>query len=237
MTLVDAVILAFVLVGALRGYRRGIMMALVGLVSYLAAAVIASVYSPSLVTWINGRAEVTRAVSDLLKEKLVFSGTVSQETDSLQALGSLSLPDFFNRDIGAYLRDILAQTPANSGGVVDTICSQLATLLVSGLAFAAVFIISVVAIRLLTGIFSRWLHGTVLGVLNRFGGMLLGAAVNVFLVGVVIGITVPWMAVGAGSGEGVLRGISEAVSHSTLVPYFLHLISWVTTDLVGTQLF
>lgn len=224
MNMVDYVLIAFVLLGAVAGYRRGMMVSLVVFLGWLFAGTAAYLFSPRAVTWMEGYMDLTTAVAGFLRERL--------PVDSLIAPAAFSpgISDFGR--LNRYIQDIWVRTPADSGGLADVISQQVASILVHSLAFAALLVVFLVILQLMARFLSRRLQGTLLGFFNRLGGMVLGGGVNMVAAAFVVGIAAPWLAVGSGT-SGLIDVLSKALSESTVAPYFVGFFSWMTALLSG----
>jgi len=224
VNLIDWLIIAFVFLGALSGYRRGLVAALLGFVGYVAAVVAASLYSPVLVVWINKQGRMTQNLAEFFRKKLSLTCTAGQGLPAGNPGGNPG-------ETLKYLQDILVQSPENIGGVADAFCYQLASLTVQVLAFALLLIISVAVIRLLVGFLSRRMRGIILGAVNRLGGFIVGGAINALIISLLVVILTPLLAVGAASSGGLLTGISKSLKQSTLIPYFVQFFAWAAASL------
>jgi len=224
MNMVDYVLVAFVLLGAVVGYRRGIIVSLVAFLGWVFAGTAAYIFSPRAVTWLEEYMDVTAAAAGLLRDRL--------PVDSMFAPVSFSpgIVDFGR--LNQYVQDIWVRTPADSGGLADMISQQVASILVHSFAFAALLVLFLVILQFIARFLSRRLQGTLLGFLNRLGGMALGGGVNMVAAAFVVGIAAPWLAVGSGT-SGLLDGLSKALAESTVAPYFVGLFGWMTALLSG----
>jgi len=224
VNLIDWLIIAFIFWGALSGYRRGLVAAILGFVGYVAAVVAASLYSPVFVEWINKRGPMTQNLAEFFRKKLSLTSAAGQGLPESSMGGNPG-------EILKYLQDILVQSPENLEGVADSFCYQLASLTVQILAFTLLLIISIAVIRLLVGFLSRRMRGVILGGVNRLGGFIVGGTINALIISLLFVIFTPLLAVGAASSGGLLSGISKSLRQSTLIPYFIQFFAWAMVNL------
>lgn len=222
----DYCLIAFVFLGTLAGYRKGMIVALMSFLGWVIAGIGAFMVTPWTMVYLDGRIGLTASVAKLLRERLpvasVPAGT-SKFPSTLIDLGGLS----------QYIQDIWVLTPVNSGGLADVLSSQAASMLANGLVFAVLFLVFLFLVHFLARYFSGRMQGTLLGFFNRLGGMFIGTAVNIMAAVLAVGIIVPWLAISAGTSTGILSSLSNAFTESTIAPYLTVLYGWVTALLSG----
>ena len=230
MNMVDYVIIGFVFLGAIGGYRKGLMISLISFLGWVAAGIGAYVLTPRSVIWLNARIGLTASVAGFLREKL--------PVDAVPAGGTAVFPSalFDLEGLNTYIQNIWVRTPAGSGGLADILSRQGGSILAHSLVFAILFILILFILRFLAHFLSRRLQGTLLGFFNRLGGMVLGAAVNILAAAFVIGVAAPWLVISAGTSTGLLHGLSSSLAESTIAPYFAAVFGWMTALLSGAQI-
>ena len=230
MNVVDYIIVAFVALGALKGYRKGLLKGLVCLLSWFAALAGAYFLCPSAVTWLNRRLGLTLALTEILRQKIPVTALAQNGTQGPAASGL----DFSG--LGRYLQDIWAATPGNAGGVADVLSRQMASIFAHGLVFAALAVGVYIVLHLLSRILSWFLGGTILGFFNRLGGMVFGAGVNVVVAALAIGLLTPWLLMGTWEPGSMWHSLVDYLSESVVAPYFSFLFIKVSAALAGMSL-
>jgi uncharacterized membrane protein required for colicin V production len=231
MNVADYIILGFVLWGAAKGYRRGLMRCFLILFCWVGALVAAYLLSPWGVAWTDQRIGLIESLTAIVREKLPVEAVVG--SGIFQAL---SLPGFDLSALEFYAQEVLAGSPANGEGLVEVLSRQGGTLLAYGLVFVVLVVGAFLVLRLVTSILFRGFRGTVLGFINRLAGMLFGAGVNIVVAASVVGLLTPWLVLGSWEQGGFLFTAAEYLSESTIAPYFTYLFIWVVAALAGMPL-
>ncbi len=230
MNAADYIIVGFVLWGAYKGYRRGLMRGFIILFCWVAALVVAYFVTPWGVSLLNQKMGLIEALGGIIRDKLpveVLAGN--------SLVQGLSLSEFDFSALENYAGELLPVTPGNAE-IVEVLSLQAGTLLAYGLVFV-LFVVAVhLALRLVTLIFSRGFHNSVLGFLNRLAGTLFGAGVHIVVAGLVIGLLTPWLVLGSWEQGGFLFNLGQYLTESTIAPYFSYLFIWVSAALSGMPL-
>ena len=231
MNVVDYFIIAFVFLGTVKGYRRGLMAGLVCFLSWVAAGLGAYFFCPFAVSWLDKQLDLTNSLAEILRNRLPVE---AMTTEGL--FKPLFVPGLDFGNLTRYVQDVWAASPGNAGGLADALSQQAASLLAHGFVFALLVAVFFIFLRFLTQLLSRRLSRTVLGFFNRLGGMVFGTGVNLLGAGLVVGLLTPWLVMGTWESGGLLHSAAGYFAQSTIAPYFSFLFIWVSAALAGMPL-
>lgn len=231
LNVADYIIIGFVLWGAVKGYRRGLMRGFVVLFCWAAALVAAYFLSPWGVALLDENMGLITALTEIIKDKLpveVLAGN--------SILQDLSLSGFDLSALDNYAGELLLGSPGGVEGVIEVLSRQAGTLLAYGLVFVLFVVAGYLALRLVIVVFSRRFGSSVLGFFNRMTGMLFGAGINIVVAGLAVGLLTPWLVLGSWEQGGFLFNMGQYLTESTIAPYFSYLFIWVSAALSGMPL-
>lgn len=226
MNWLDWLILAVVGLSAVQGLRRGLVLTLTRLISLVGAIVAALVLTRPVVTFLETRfglvTSFSQAVAGWVRLPADFAATKVSELSAGQLVALLErsgLPEPYQEAVVAWI----AETPGQVALSLDRFIHQGLALL---LANAVAFLVLLVLARCVIGLFGRTLSGALhslgAGSLDYLGGLALGAAQAALILGLLLGLSQPWLAAGAP------QALQEAVTGSRLAGPLLegfHLIS------------
>lgn len=230
MNIVDYIIIAFVFLGAVTGYRRGFVAGLVSFFSWVAALAGAFFFCRLAVAWLDEHIGLTRSLMGVIRERLPVEAIAQKGI-----LTPLSSTGFGSNGFTKYIQEIWA-APSGSGGLADVLSEQAASLLANSIVFAALVVVIFIVLRILAGLASRRLNGTLLGFFNRMVGMFFGLTVNIIAAALIVGLFTPWIVLGSWESGGILHNLAGFFGDSLIAPYFNCLFLWVTGFLAGMPL-
>jgi uncharacterized membrane protein required for colicin V production len=233
MNLVDVLILGVVLLGALHGYRKGLITSIVNLASSIAGFLVAAWEYKPFLNWIEKFLPVQQWLEPAIYRALLPA--VQSKTDALQkqALGNLlgALPQEW-RDIFASANLTGVQFPQAVEQVTQKLAQMLTVNILELISFGVVFYIVVALIRLIAAMLLRPL-GSWGGSFNRGGGLLLGGLTALIGLSILAGLFSPILQMG------VSGGINTLIHNSYFYPYLLtvfHVFAQVFAAQLGQNL-
>ncbi len=221
MNWLDWLIIAIIVLSVLRGWRLGLVTSVARLAGILTGLVVAITYRHDLVEYLTTKWDLGEKMLPLVNGLLKFWSPAAGSAPLFVPPGGLTTTVPFNPyqldQIGGYLARTIA------AGVLEAL-SFLVLLL------AVVWLINLAA-RLLTGI----TDACPLGLLNRLGGLLFGAAKGLVVVVIVLALMLPFqqpLSVPGAQPESAGTG-GKAFGESKLLPYFNPFLEAIGRPLQG----
>ncbi|HHY38937.1 MAG TPA: hypothetical protein GX507_08440 [Clostridia bacterium] len=223
--------------GAYRGFRNGLIGTVIGAVSWLLALLVATFAAQPLAAWleahygwassIGGFVARTANISALAPNLPVDTETIAGIPEAIRQLG-LPLP--LDSLITGYAMQ-LAETASATSGLTwgDLLARALGYLIFNTMCFVAVFILSGVAIAALGNILGSGLKHLLGPVLDRSLGSVLGAGIYAVIAAVILTF---FVAVGS---VPLFSEVSTAVQNSRLGGWLLR-IGLALTPALGSIL-
>ena len=179
MNLVDVVLVLIIGLGAWRGYRLGLINVLGGYLGYFLSIYLAFTYNASVTQWLNKHFALAIHLDRWLQHNL----PAFRETGAV--LGNL-----VRGSVGGFLGKGLPGDSVPAAQAVPAAATEpsMAVFLVQVFAFLLILMGVTVVLHLFTGGITRFISRTLLGTVNRFGGLALGLAGTAAIVGILIGL-------------------------------------------------
>lgn len=230
MNIVDVLIIGIALLGALQGYRRGLLSGLASLIGTLGGFVLASLKYEAVLRW----AELHFPLQSWLEPviyKIVWAQVQTQANtvdasilNKILSLFPLELRSLVQKNNSSSLQSV-------TQGVLEQASHQLAGVLTESLlrliAFGAVFYCVVILVHIAVGLFLKPL-GLLGGTLNRGGGFILGGLSAIIALAVLAGLITPVF--GFSSGTFLLT-----IKNAYLYPFLLQVFN-ILDSLFSMQL-
>ncbi|MHB8073490.1 CvpA family protein [Desulfosporosinus fructosivorans] len=215
MNLFDILILGLILLGALRGYRQGLISSIVNFLSSIVGFVIAAWKYMFALRWAEQYFPLQQWLEPVIYRAILPA--VQSKASSLQnqALGNIlgALPQewrslFENVSVDQMPQAIEQATHQLAGLFTERILSLIA--------FVCVFYIVVFIIQLIFSILLRP-FGSWGGSLNRGGGLLFGGLASIIGLSVIAGLFSPLIQMGVGGS------FNELIQSSSFYPYLVEI--------------
>jgi uncharacterized membrane protein required for colicin V production len=219
MNLIDVLILGFVLIGALNGYRKGLLTSIINLLSYMAGFLIASWEYLTALHSVEKYIPLQQWLEPIVYRTLLPLVKAKASTLEQQVLGNIlgSLPVewrsiFASANIsGSQMTQSIEQATHHLAGVLtDRILSLIA--------FGFVFYGVVLLVQLIMALILKPL-GSFGGSLNRGGGLFFGGVSSLIGLAVFAGLISPLFHLGVGGG------LAALLQNSTAYPYLLKIFN------------
>ena len=237
---IDAIILIVGVVIILVAAKKGLIRAIMGLVSSAVSLVVAYAYTPVLAEYIGNEFLLDRITGNINETLKGWALDTSSDLYNLDRLISTPNSDFTGildrygvglDKIADRLRGLVGVTETEVKSVAEEIASPTSNMLASVLAFLAIFAASFILLTLITHILDAIFKLPVLSGINKLLGVLFGVAEAVFVAYILsIALSVLVGALGAISPD--LFG-EDVVERSIICKFFVeHNICARITDLL-----
>lgn len=218
MNWLDIVIIAIIAYSALRGYMKGLILSVVGLISLLLALLVANKYYLALTDYLIVCWQLDRKIAELFKPAAsppLYDQSAGESSALLtQILQKISI--YGQNTVGELLQLMLGQ------GILRILC------------FILLFFITDKLIKIIGVILHSFFDWGFLAPVNRLGGMVFGSLRGVLLVVVILAVIVPLqLPATLWGGETTL---TKAVNQSSLVHWLWPLLKNIDWSPVGDLL-
>ncbi|MBC2722249.1 CvpA family protein [Desulfosporosinus sp.] len=218
MNLIDVLIVGFVLLGALRGYQRGLIMSIVNFLSWIVGFLVASWQYMAVLRWSEQYLPLHQWLEPLIYRALLPSVESKAQTLQQQLLGNMLgiLPEEW-RSIFPSLNLSGVQIPQTVEQVTHQLAETITEGILSLIAFGFVFYCTVLMIHVIVAILLRPL-GNWSKSFNRGGGLVFGGLSSLIGLAVLAGLLSPFLQMGDVGDLSVL--ILESYFYDNLVVIF-----------------
>lgn len=199
MSLLDYIFIAFLIWGALTGWRRGFLAIVIGFAGVLLAWYLAARYSPAAAHWIDASLGWVRGTGRYLATRVPLSSSLASYSlanlrpeEVSRLLAGLPFPALLQRPLADAAMKVLASAASlHLSTLGDLIYYSMALLIWTVVAF---FVIMAVTTGLANSVawgVTRSLEGTPLSGFNHLTGAVLGSAENLVTLVVLAGLLTP----------------------------------------------
>ena len=223
--LIDLLIIVFLILGAISGYRQGLIGGLAGLAAGIVGFIAALNYYLTLAGWFNLHYQIQAGIQAYLKAHFVLPSYINQLrldrplTELSGTLDKLSLPVEFKAQLITYIKSLGPSLQAQTA-LGDAIYQFLATLVVNALAFFLIWLCTYIVIMLVTHILLKITERTFISGLDHGIGLLLGLALQIIGLAILFGLLTPILQLSSFESTSLLGKLPKALGDSQLVPYF-----------------
>ncbi|MDR3288409.1 MAG: CvpA family protein [Peptococcaceae bacterium] len=232
MNITDVLIIGMISLGALLGYKRGLIGGLVNLVGSIAAFLIAAYEYAKIVAWIEAKFQVKEwlepIVFNLIKPVLEtqIQANSGKMIDSVMQLVPPEMWSILGEEAGSAGLNSITQNALQQVG--HTLAGALTGQILNLFVFALTFFLVLFLIKL-AGMLVLKPFGLLGGAVNRAGGFIFGAISVALVLAVLAGIISPFITLEIAGTTGTM------IQQSVLYPYLLQLFQLVDAAL-KTQL-
>ena len=216
MNLIDILILGIILLGALRGYQRGILTSIINFLSSIVGFLVATWEYAAALRWAQQYFPLQKWLEPVIYRAILPSVQSKASTLQEQVLGNIlgALPsewrDIFQANISG------VQMTQGIEQVTHHLAGMLTERILNLIAFGCVFYIVVLLIQLLAAILLRP-FGSWGGSFNRGGGLVLGGLSALIGLSVLAGLSSPLLQLGVGGS------LKTLVQNSYFCPYLVEI--------------
>lgn len=234
MNIFDILIIIILIWGSYKGFRRGLLKSLGGILSWIIGLFVALNYNDSLANYMDKQFSFVNTFGQVIKEIMPlpsFSFEANNISLAIISVGieEMALPDFIKKNLMDNISQILQSGEAIPATLPEIIGLGIASMILKGLAFVVLFLITGALIKIGINFISNILGVTLLGPINKLAGMVLGLFVNIIVLAVLIGVLSPIIIVSASQGSN-MAGIIQS---SKLFTYFLEIFAIISNYVLG----
>ncbi len=215
MNLLDILILGLILIGALRGYQKGLLSSIVNFLSYIVGFLVASWKYMVALQWVQQYLPLQQWLEPVIYKAILPSVQSKAASLQHQALGNIlgALPQEW-RSLFENLSGV--QMPQAIEQVTHRLAGMFTERILSLIAFGCVFFLVVFIVQLAFSILLRP-FGSWSGLLNRGGGLLFGGLSVLIGLSVLAGLFSPLLPLGIGGS------FSALIQSSSVYPYLVEI--------------
>lgn len=239
MNIVDLVIIVLIALGAVTGYRRGLIESLAGLFSNIIGFFAALKYYSSLVLWASTYFNLKMSLQTYFQTHLVLPVPLMQlklDKVPLSEIGNyldkIKLPIVLKAQLIEYIQSLEAGmlTQAKLG---DVIFQYLATAIINAGAFILIWFLVNILIMLIVGVVRSITNNTVIGSVDHGAGLLIGMVLTGFTLTIIIGLLSPLLQVTNLAEPTLFSAVFKTMGESELLPYFLNTFNLLTNKIAA----
>lgn len=197
----DYIIIGILVISAILGFRKGFIATLGGIISTIAALVLAFMYQDELELYLESNFHLQSILTELLQKKLPFP-TMGGEISSLPLLDS-------------------------SLSFMENPHGDIAHLLLMAVSFLIIFILGGLVLKLIFNLLNGLFNWGVLGWINRMLGLLFVLLKNILIMAILLGLICPLMERGIQVGVIALTSPLAFTRESILAASLLDLFKFV----------
>jgi len=226
MAWLDLLILVSVVLSIAIGYKRGFIMTLFSLGSYIVAFIVSKNYYAELAQWIKTRFSFTDKLYGYVADHVELNIPTGAEEVSMEGYNSDQIAQLINQDstkMPGFIQNLLVnelevQTFAQQtvDGIKNQVIDTLATLFLNVISMIILFILIRGTIILIGMVINKVFELPILGALNHMVGGILGGIRGIFIVIFILFILIP---MSVSSPQGI---ISTSIENSYLVQFLLN---------------
>ncbi|MEW6624420.1 MAG: CvpA family protein [Bacillota bacterium] len=230
----DFLIIGLLAVGAYKGYKRGLIKSLGGLLGWVVSLVIALSYNQSFANYLDKQFNLVGIIGEgIIKVMPLPSFSFEREKASLSLVAAgieeMGLPGFLKGNLLENVEQIMAAESFAGANISELIAFGLAGMILKGLAFLVLFIAAGLIVKVVVNFLSGLLGLTLLGPVNRLAGLLLGLIMYGSLTAILFGLASPFIAVSAAE-NGAIAGV---IHSSFLFSYLMEVFGFISSQVFG----
>ncbi|MHB8157801.1 MAG: CvpA family protein [Desulfocucumaceae bacterium] len=231
MNVIDWVIIALFLAGAVSGYRKGFVASLIEAVGSIAGIIAAYIYYAALAKWLDAQFALKETLGRFLGERITLPQVISQfkAEDLLKIdlnsagnyLDTLNLDGQVKLQLLNYLEKFQDSLSSAMQLPLQVIIQQhLASILINILAFLIIWGAVSIILQIIGAVFRKMIQLTPLGIFDSLGGTLVSVLITALSLTVFLGILAPLLDFTALADVGPISTVLGEIGKSTLVPHF-----------------
>lgn len=237
MNIADYIIIVLLVLGAVNGYRRGLIESLAGLFGSLVGFVVAWKYYAPVTVWANSFYPFTETVNSFFRTNLVLPKGIMQFrldmvplNDLAQYLEKTELPEYFKTQLVNYLHNLGSSISAQ-GNLGDIIYLYLGEAAINAAAFLIIWGFVVIGIALVVSLWKGFTGGSIIGGFDKLCGLLVGGLVTAFTLMVIIGMLNPLLALTRIAEPSLMGAFFKTMGEARLLPYFMEAFNFFSAKL------
>ena len=223
MSILDVIILIIIVASLLMGYKKGLILTLVSMGSYIVAALVTKSYYLVLSNWIIKRTPIGEVLRKMVYNNLSLESSATVQEGIFSSDSSVKLFKWANEYLAKdYLQEYAVQT---IDAIKDDLITKITLLLTNIISIVLLFIIIRSLIILIGYILNNIFELPFLETINRTAGLALGGIRGVLIVVLLLIIMLP-------SAMAVPEGkFATLINSSILIQLFfnnilVHILNW-----------
>lgn len=240
MNLIDLLLIISLLLGLIKGFRKGLLNSLVGLFSCLIGFFVALKSYFYLVKWLEVKFQLTVKLAQYFEKRLVLSETVSQLeigtlpiADVSTSIDGLPLPEMLRMQLFDFMQKIGEQISQNAEACLgDVLYLFLAEFVLKILVIILIWFVVDKGLMFFSRFLTKLTENTFIGALNKVGGVCIGLLIRVLILTIVIGLISPLFSLVQHTEPSFLSAVLKTMGEARLVPYFTALFSLLTGEML-----
>jgi len=238
--LIDLLLIVFLLIGLIKGYKKGLLSSLVGLGSSILGLFIAIKTHSFLVEWLEAQYQSVSKLALYFGERLSLSEAVSEWqigtlplAEPSTAWESLQLPEILKAQLLEFSQGMSESFRlAAEASIGDVLYLFLANIVLNLLAIILIWFVINKGLCLMAYFFTSLTKDTFLGSINRIGGVCVGLLIRVLILTIIIGLSNPLFNVAPHTEPSFLSAVLMTISEARLIPCFTLLFSILTGQML-----
>lgn len=196
---VDIVIAIVLIYNLFRGFTRGFIRSVAGIVGYIISGVLAKMYYKSAAVYIAEEykwfGNIKLSITNHIKSSFNSSsnvGSISPEAIDPEILNNLNLPSSIKGEVVNFFTEFTSMS--TGGNAVDRFAEYFSSFILNGIAFLLIFLVCLLAIKLLSILLDTFVKLPVLKQVNQLSGIIFGGikgCLIVYLIMTIIVFTTP----------------------------------------------
>ncbi|MDD4588236.1 MAG: CvpA family protein [Heliobacteriaceae bacterium] len=219
-----------------RGWRRGLLAALLGIGAYGLGLFLAATGYKSLASWLDGQLTAVARIQEWLGAELALPATASRiKVDVVpslnleRVLADLSLPPFYREEMLQQLSQLTVPVPAGVETLAQLVTNYVANSLWNALIFVLLFLLVSGGAKQVARVWMYRRGNGLLGTVDRLcGGVLTTGVATVVLV-----LVLSWFYAGPADSSPLRQETQPLVETSQLLPYLRDGNKWLTEYFAG----
>ncbi|MDD2401943.1 MAG: CvpA family protein [Clostridia bacterium] len=240
MNIVDLIIIVLLLLGAIFGYRKGFLNSVIGLLSSIVGLFVALKYNTYLTNWFDKSIHLSEIIGNFFKEHLSIPISASLQGVNILSVPDLSvymdkahLPENIKSQLSVYIQELgnglVVPSELNMG---DVLYMFLAGIVVKVIAIIIIWLVLAKLMVMISHLITRISDGTILGFLNRLGGLVAETFIVALILVVIFGFINPIFYVAGMTEPSFFAAMTNTIGEASLVPYFVSVFAFLSNKLV-----
>lgn len=234
MNILDLLILSFVIIGGIYGYRKGLLKTLIGMVGYAVSLVFSLIYYKEFGAFIDKLFGISDKLIPLLKTKIALPANVSAVQikdlpvkEITSQINKFDMPSIFKDEMLVFLRELSQQTNnPQVQNLGDGIISLIATIAINGISIVLLCVFVERSFALLGSAIIKKKGFSFAEKLDKWVGAGIGSSTNIIMLTLLLIISTPILAFGqaAATPDSPILKVANLVNNSTLAQLIMDIV-------------
>lgn len=227
--IVDLILVVIIILGVYTGLKKGLIGAIAGLVGNIIGFYVAYNYYWLLVAVADNTFKLKKSLQLFFKEHLTLpQALMGIPLDGPKSLlPGFNLPPLIKTELTEFMQS-LGSGLSSDAVLGDVIYRFLATALLNIVAFIIIWYVVALTIQLLVHLYQKVAQHSVLGILDKLGGLVIGAILSVLSLSITVGLLNPFIQMTALSEVAFFNVMAEYFNTSIIVSNLLQIFHYLT---------